>query len=188
MARFALRVGAPRPGNPGPVPWESRPYPWCAARAVPVLASPDRPGLAGTRVVGLNLSGVDRVIGRIALSCFAVSGVVALDVAFLGVMGLRARAAQRGPPLRRVLPRRRDRLSTRELDRMMRRVATEATRLGVLINDGEGAIRGIRKASDRGVGLIADRGTGPGSHGCDAGPGAGLWCQAPEPQQPPAHR
>jgi len=32
MARFALRVGAPRPGNPGPVPGESRPVPWSAAR------------------------------------------------------------------------------------------------------------------------------------------------------------
>jgi hypothetical protein len=74
MARFALRVSAPRPGNPGPVPGS-------AARAVPVLASPGRPGLAGT-LAGLNLSGVDRVIGRLALACLALSGVAALAVAF----------------------------------------------------------------------------------------------------------
>ena len=63
------------------MPGESRPVPWSAARAVPVLASPDRPGLAGT-FVGLNLSGADGAIGRLSLACLAVSGIAAFGRCF----------------------------------------------------------------------------------------------------------
>jgi len=178
------------------------------------IAGPDRPGLAGRLIVGLDLSGVDRVIGRFALACLAMSGVAALAVAFLGVMGLRALlrplvtmeeriGAVRAGEFSRRIPdrdarddtggltrslntmlgqieckfsasaeseaaarmstrrlgrhvidachklqsplsvirgsahyyRQRGRLSTGELDRVMRRVAAEATRLETLIND-----------------------------------------------------
>ena len=85
------------------MPGESRPVPWSAARAVPVLASPDRPGLAGT-FVGLNLSGADGAIGRLSLACLAVSGIAAFGRCLPGVMGLRVKAAQRHPRLRRVVP------------------------------------------------------------------------------------
>jgi two-component system OmpR family sensor kinase len=54
------------------------------------IAGPGRPGVAGRLIVGLDLSGVDRFIGRFALACLAVSGVAALAVAVLGAMGVRA--------------------------------------------------------------------------------------------------
>jgi two-component system OmpR family sensor kinase len=54
------------------------------------IAGPDRPGQAGRLIVGLDLSGVDRVIGRLALACLAVGCVAAVAVTLLGVMGLRA--------------------------------------------------------------------------------------------------
>jgi signal transduction histidine kinase len=54
------------------------------------IASRDRPGLAGTLIVGLDLSDVDRIIGRFALACLALGGVATVAVAFLSGMGLRA--------------------------------------------------------------------------------------------------
>ncbi len=58
------------------------------------IARPDRPGLAGTLIVGLALSGVDRVIGRLAVTWLAISGAAALAVAFLCVMAMRALLGQ----------------------------------------------------------------------------------------------
>lgn len=54
------------------------------------ITGPDRAGDAGRLLVGLDLSGVDRVIGRFALACLAISGVAALAVAILGAMGVGA--------------------------------------------------------------------------------------------------
>jgi two-component system OmpR family sensor kinase len=54
------------------------------------ITGPGRPGLAGRLIVGLDLSGVDRVIGRFALVCLTVSCVAVLAVAFLGAVVVRA--------------------------------------------------------------------------------------------------
>ena len=49
-----------------------------------------RPGLAGTLVVGLDLGGVGRAVGRLLVTGLAVSGAVVLVVACLGVVVTRA--------------------------------------------------------------------------------------------------
>jgi two-component system, OmpR family, sensor kinase len=55
-----------------------------------LIDGPNRPGLAGRLIVGLDLGGVDRAVGRFVLACLAVSGVAALGVAAVGAMGVRA--------------------------------------------------------------------------------------------------
>jgi two-component system OmpR family sensor kinase len=53
------------------------------------ITSKARPGLAGTLVVGLGLASIDQAIGRLTVTCLAVSGVVILVLAWLGLAVIR---------------------------------------------------------------------------------------------------
>jgi two-component system, OmpR family, sensor kinase len=178
------------------------------------VTSTARPGLAGTLVIGLDLASIGQAISRLTVTCLAVSSVVILTVACLGVVVIRtilrpltqiqetaaavaagqrsrpvpdwhargdtsglawslntmlsqiehalnasaeseAAARRSGERLRRLIAdtghelrrplsvirgfadhyQQRGRLSAGELDRMMRRVADEAARMAVLIDD-----------------------------------------------------
>jgi two-component system OmpR family sensor kinase len=178
------------------------------------VTSKARPGLADTLVVELDLAGIGQAIGRLTVTCLAVSGIVILAAACLGVILIRrilrpltrmektagaiaagelsrrvpdrhargdvgrlawslnqmlsqiehafstraeseAAARRSGEQMCRIIAdtsqelrrplsvirgfaeyyRHRGQLSTGELDRMMRRVADEAARFGVLADD-----------------------------------------------------
>jgi two-component system OmpR family sensor kinase len=66
------------------------PFSYSAAGFSVFITSHDRPGLSGTLVVGLTMGGIGHAIGRLAVTGLAVSGVVALVVACVGVMVTRA--------------------------------------------------------------------------------------------------
>lgn len=54
------------------------------------ITSPARPGLAGTLVAGVDLASIGHVVGGLAVTSLAVSGIVLLVVACLGAVVIRA--------------------------------------------------------------------------------------------------
>jgi two-component system OmpR family sensor kinase len=75
-----------------PVRYRARriPFAYSAEDFSLVITGTAGPGVAGTLVVGLDLGSVRTAIGRLTATCLAVSGVVILVVACLGVMAIRA--------------------------------------------------------------------------------------------------
>ena len=75
-----------------PIRYRARriPFSYSAEGFAVFVAGQGRPGLAGTLVVGLDLGGIGRAVGRLVVTGLAVSGAVVLVVACLGVVVTRA--------------------------------------------------------------------------------------------------
>jgi two-component system OmpR family sensor kinase len=75
-----------------PIRYRARriPFSYSAEGFAVFVTGESRPGLAGTLVMGLDLGGVGRAVGRLVVTGLAVSGAVILVVACLGVVVTRA--------------------------------------------------------------------------------------------------
>ncbi|HUY50006.1 MAG TPA: HAMP domain-containing protein [Streptosporangiaceae bacterium] len=102
-ARLPARAGqlATRPAVSGggswlviaePIHYRARriPFTYSAEDFSLLITSRARPGHAGTLVIGLGLASIGRAVGRLTITCLAVSGVAILVVACLGAMVIRA--------------------------------------------------------------------------------------------------
>jgi len=75
-----------------PIRYRARriPFSFSAEGFAVFVTGQGRPGLAGTLVVGLDLGGIGRAVGRLVVTGLAVSGAVVLVVACLGAVVTRA--------------------------------------------------------------------------------------------------
>ncbi len=75
----------------GPVRYRAQRIPFaCSAEDFSlVISSMAGPGVTGTLMVGLDLGSIGPAIGKLGVTCLAVSGVVILVVACLGIALIR---------------------------------------------------------------------------------------------------
>ncbi|HKA97787.1 MAG TPA: HAMP domain-containing protein [Streptosporangiaceae bacterium] len=138
-----------------PIRYRARriPFSYSAEGFAVFVTGRGRPGVAGTLVVGLDLGGIGRAVGRLAVTGLAVSGAVILVAACLGVAVTRAilrpvtrveetLAAVAGGELSRRVPEPRGRTDAGRLARSLNAMLSRIEQAFSTLAESEAAARG----------------------------------------------